>query len=142
MAVLWVCILTSECSLRGAGPVPLERECSPSHNQVAGSPAEPALSKRPVYPGCPLWTPASCLQQSPNYHLVTENSVPGLPETAKGDIKRARLLTREATRGRSGVILEQAPLCPHRPTAPSLPPLPPISGLGALLLSVSAVLQN
>lgn len=68
MAVWWVCISVSGCSLRGACPVSLECWCSSSRNQVARSPAEPAISRGSVYPTCPLWTPASCLPQIPNHH--------------------------------------------------------------------------
>lgn len=40
---------------------------SSAHTQVAGSPAEPALSGRPVYPVCPRWTLASCLPRIPHH---------------------------------------------------------------------------
>lgn len=44
---------------------------------------------------------------------VTRNSVSGLLQTTKGEIRKARILTREGTRWRSGATLEQSPLCPR-----------------------------
>lgn len=112
MAVLWVCILTSECRLRGACPVSLDCGCSSSHNQVAESPAEPALSRRPAYPACPLWTPASCQPQTPN-HRSNQKQCFWSSTDNKREIQEARILTREGTRWRSGATLEQSPLCPQ-----------------------------
>lgn len=140
MAILWVCVLMSECCLRGACPVSLECWCSPSQNQVARSPAEPATSRgSDTPPALSGHQPPAC--RKPLTIIVTESSVSGLMQTAKGEVKKGRILTR-GTRCSSGANLEQPPLCPASAVALGFPFLSKsLVGL-VLLLYVSAVLQG
>lgn len=86
MAVLWVCVLTSECSLRGACPVsPHCRAVSSARSPVAGSPAEPASPRCPVYPVCPLRTLASCLPPIPNHRCYWEQCFWSPADSKRGD---------------------------------------------------------
>lgn len=101
MAVLWVCVLTSECSLRGACPVSRGCRCSQFSTYPGGrEPSWASTIGRPVYPVCPRWTLASCLPRIP-HHRSNWTQCFWSTDSETGETKKARSSWRGGGMGRA-----------------------------------------
>lgn len=140
MAILWVCVLMSECCLRGACPVSWNAGAVHHRTRWPGARlSQQYLGVLLTLPALSGHWPSACRK-----HLtiiVTESSVSDLTQTAKGQVKKGRILTR-GTRCSSGANLEQPPLCPPSAVALGFPLLSKSLVGVVLLLYVSAVLQG